>query len=303
VPAKKAPRFFAIGEFAAAVGVSTDTIRIWERRYGSLKPIRLPSGHRRYTPEQLRWMRRVVAAVASGHRPAEVMQLGEEGLELLTATVDRHSGPLSGWIERVREFDADALADALRHEHRRRGGMGFASLVAQPLLASVREAAAAGDLEARHEHFIREVLQDVLRGARTALGTLATGPRLLICTLGGPSTEIPRQTAALIATEKGLRVRLLGRDASIEDTLLAASEMDLDGVHLPIALEPVDTRKFELVRRLQRSVRPGVHVCLGWPGLPVARRVPRGISVTRKLSTYELWLRRLLGAEIAAQHV
>ena len=48
-----------IGELAAMVGMSTDTIRAWERRHGVLSPGRTPTRHRRYGMEDVETLRRV----------------------------------------------------------------------------------------------------------------------------------------------------------------------------------------------------------------------------------------------------
>lgn len=48
-----------IGELAAMVGVSTDTIRAWERRHDVLSPERTPARHRRYCLEDVETLRRV----------------------------------------------------------------------------------------------------------------------------------------------------------------------------------------------------------------------------------------------------
>lgn len=48
-----------IGELAAMVGVSTDTIRVWERRHDVLSPGRTPARHRRYGMEDVETLRRV----------------------------------------------------------------------------------------------------------------------------------------------------------------------------------------------------------------------------------------------------
>ena len=69
----------SIGDVAEATGISVDTVRVWERRYGKPKPVRLPSGHRRYTDAQIRWLRRVAEALAHGNRPSKV-----QGLRLLS---------------------------------------------------------------------------------------------------------------------------------------------------------------------------------------------------------------------------
>jgi DICT domain-containing protein/predicted DNA-binding transcriptional regulator AlpA len=50
-----------IREVASQTGVSAATLRMWESRYGFPVPERLPSGHRRFSEEDVEQVRRVVA--------------------------------------------------------------------------------------------------------------------------------------------------------------------------------------------------------------------------------------------------
>lgn len=61
---------WSIGDLADATDIAPATIRVWERRYGRPKPVRLPSGHRRYSSDEVTWLRRVGEALANGHRPS-----------------------------------------------------------------------------------------------------------------------------------------------------------------------------------------------------------------------------------------
>ena len=54
---------YSIGRAASVVGIAPATLRMWERRYGTPIPVRLPSGHRRYTGDQVRWLKRVTEAM------------------------------------------------------------------------------------------------------------------------------------------------------------------------------------------------------------------------------------------------
>jgi len=56
----------SIGELAARAGVAEGTLRMWERRYGFPSPQRLPSGHRRYRPEDAALVARIASARATG---------------------------------------------------------------------------------------------------------------------------------------------------------------------------------------------------------------------------------------------
>jgi DICT domain-containing protein len=61
-----------MGEMAARSGVSEGTLRMWEARHNFPVPVRLPSGHRRYSQLDLR-------------RVSAVLQDRERGLSLATA--------------------------------------------------------------------------------------------------------------------------------------------------------------------------------------------------------------------------
>lgn len=69
MPRPPATTLLTIGQVAEATGLSPDTLRVWERRYGLPVPHRLPSGHRRYSVEMLPRLRAMAEAMADGGRP------------------------------------------------------------------------------------------------------------------------------------------------------------------------------------------------------------------------------------------
>jgi DNA-binding transcriptional MerR regulator len=60
------PAGMSVGEVARRAGVSTSTLRAWERRYGVLQPARSSGGHRRYGPLDLGRVRRMLELLADG---------------------------------------------------------------------------------------------------------------------------------------------------------------------------------------------------------------------------------------------
>ena len=70
LPASDVPpdTLLTIGELAAHTGLSPEQLRTWETRHGFPEPIRLPSGHRRYTGDDVRTVRQVLAERDRGVR-------------------------------------------------------------------------------------------------------------------------------------------------------------------------------------------------------------------------------------------
>jgi DICT domain-containing protein len=105
----------SIGDVVRATGIGEATLRAWERRYGFPQPQREPSGHRRYPPEEIERILRVVAerergialpvAIESARSSATGVsslfaQLRERRPDLQPMTVrKRHLTPLAHAIE------------------------------------------------------------------------------------------------------------------------------------------------------------------------------------------------------------
>ena len=77
----------SIGALSAATGIPVETIRTWERRYGFPIAERKPSGHRVYPVSTIPRLRLIAAALARGHRAAEVVGTSEQTLAALLEAV------------------------------------------------------------------------------------------------------------------------------------------------------------------------------------------------------------------------
>jgi DNA-binding transcriptional MerR regulator len=102
-----AETFFKIGTVSRLTGIPTDTIRMWERRYGAVEPHRSPSGTRVYTQEDVNRLTILKRLVDAGHSIGTVAELPTAQLEerlslhgqvLRTAGPQGEPGPIRVWI-------------------------------------------------------------------------------------------------------------------------------------------------------------------------------------------------------------
>ena len=72
---------YPIREVSRLTGVNAITLRAWERRYGLIEPVRTESGHRLYTDEHVRAIKRAVELTQQGVPISQVKSVLEQQAE------------------------------------------------------------------------------------------------------------------------------------------------------------------------------------------------------------------------------
>lgn len=268
----------SIGELAEETGLSPDTIRVWERRYGRPVPIRLPSGHRRYTQATVSWLRRVAEALSLGHRPAKVVRMPDDELDALLVLRDPvDDQTTSAIIGLVATGDREALYRALTAERAARAPLAFIEEVAVPLARAVGREWVDGRLDVRHEHLFSEALEAELRRVRESLPE-GDGPVILLTTLAGERHSIAIHMAAVAAKLAGARPAVIGCDTPDEQIAQAAREHGAAYVALSVSLATGGVETDRRLARLRVLLDDGVALIVGGAGARGVRRGPRGIE-------------------------
>src|SRR5262245_15434817 len=110
MPTSVDPGKYSIAAVSKLTGVSCHSLRIWERRYGFPVPDRSGSGHRRYTPSQVRLLRRIAELAPSASSISALVEAAREG-KLLPAEPEPASAgadldaQLADLIERLTAAD------------------------------------------------------------------------------------------------------------------------------------------------------------------------------------------------------
>ncbi len=292
----------SIGDLAGASGISTDTLRAWERRYGRPEPVRLPSGHRRYRSSDVPWLRRVAEALSRGHRAGAVVALPPRALDSLLSG----GGPpepdagVAALLALLRRMRGDALDRALRRDARRLGPREFLLRRASPLLEAAGRAWADGRIEVRHEHYLSEILEDRLRTLRSALPLPAGAPAAVLATLPGEQHGLGLQMAAVVCALAGVRPVVLGVNTPLPDIAAAAVQGRARAVLVGVSLATGGVATDRMLSALRASLPARIPLVVGGAGARGPRRGPRGIEFVEGLEGLERRLPDLAGATIPA---
>ncbi len=284
----------AIGDVAAATGLTVETIRIWERRYGRPKGIRLPSGHRRYSDADVRWLRRVAEALANGFRPAKIVPLSDQDLDqvlIKKSPAPPISPEVATLLESVRRFDRDRVLELLDQAHQRHGPIGLLQTVVSGMIESIGRSWADGALSIRHEHFASEVLEDFLRRVRGQVSLPKAAPTIIICTLPAETHGLGLQMVGVAVAAQGVRPLILGTGTPASEIVHAVRETEAKAVAISVSLATGGVSSDRLLADLRRELPAEIALLVGGRGARGVRRGPRGITYTADLNELAAWIK------------
>lgn len=289
----------SIGKLAESSGVSVDTLRVWERRYGRPNSIRLPSGHRRYPASEVRWLRQVTEALSRGKRPSAVVPLPDEDLarlldELAAGETDPVDPLLEERMEMVGALRAGELLQSFRGEAARTGLRTVIVDSLAPLIVRVGRDWADAVIAVRHEHLFTEVVHDFLRSARQDLAAAPGAPPVVFACLADESHDLGVQMAATIAALSGVRPVTLGPRSPLEEIVAAARATGAAAVAISVSLATGGVETDRRLAGLRGALPRGLPLLIGGMGARGVRRGPKGVQYLTGLPALEAWIEKTL---------
>lgn len=262
---------YSIRVVSRLTGVSPDTLRMWERRYGFPEPKRSTSGVRTYSAADVERLTLVARALKLGYRVGETLRLSESGLRerLSQSSTSRlgHTGvqTVQDLVDCIIGDRQDALRDRLRQAAASLGTKRFVSEVAAPLLDDIGEAWSEGVLEVQQEHLTTEVLLAQIQSMAIAYES-ACGPCIVLATLPRETHTLGLRLVGLYLADSGARVRLLGADTPALQVAMAARNLRADAVGISVSAAASKTAVREQLEVLDSNLEKATALWLGGKG-------------------------------------
>jgi len=214
-----------IHRVAKLTGLSKDVVRVWERRYGLVKPLRSANRYREYTDEDVALLRFLKVELDRGQTIGALALEGRDSLLQRIRTsqaptpqeLKPHSNLLDELVERLDPLDKD------RFEKKLNGAVAvipFEEAVQRillPLQRRVGELWHEGRINIAVEHYVTKLIQQKLFSVMNQLPVNEFGPRVLIACPEGEWHEIGAQAVAYIAASRGCNVYYLGPNLPFTD--------------------------------------------------------------------------------------
>lgn len=323
LPGEAAAGAYPISAVERETGLSKDTLRMWERRYGFPAPGRDAQGERVYPAEQVARLRQLRRLIHAGHRPGQVVALAPQALQTLIQAVSsgdadadaegavavrarkarrsgmreqadaQTSGQASGqdaltpYLECIAAHDPVGLRDRLT---RAMLSLGLERCVLEcvaPLNRAVGLAWVEGRFEVFEEHLYTECVTGVLRSAVAAVPAAPTGhtPRVLLTTFSQEQHGLGLLMLEVLLALRGCTRMPLGTQTPHADIARAAEAFRADIVALSFSgvLPPAQVRAG--LQELRAQLPPHIAVWAGGQGAAGLTETVVGVQVLRELES------------------
>jgi DNA-binding transcriptional MerR regulator/methylmalonyl-CoA mutase cobalamin-binding subunit len=275
-----------IGAIAHEIGLTKDTLRVWERRYGFPQPMRSPGGERLYPQEQVTKLRLVKRLLDAGHRPSKVLVQSIEMLQQLAQESGVGQDAPDVELDRLIRMLRTGAYDDFRFELLKRATRGglerFVLDIAAPLSARVGNAWAAGTLQVYHEHLFSEAMQVTLRTLLRPLSDALRGrggrPRMLLTTLTGESHGLGILMAEAIFSLSECECMGLGTQTPLHDIVDAVNAHKLDIVALSFSASMPAQAVSSGLAELRNLLPAEVGIWVGGSSPVLRRKLPEGVE-------------------------
>jgi DNA-binding transcriptional MerR regulator/methylmalonyl-CoA mutase cobalamin-binding subunit len=273
-------------------GLSKDTLRVWERRYGFPQPVRDENGERAYPADQVERLRLITRLLSSGLRPGRVVSMGLNELQQLVQEASpaarqkpADDAELHACLELVRSHDVHSLRRALNQAALRLGLACFVTELLGPLNLLIGDAWLRGEIQVFEEHMYTECVTAVLR---SAIGTITaaagnSGPRVLLTTIPQEAHGLGLLMAETMLTLEGCDCVSLGVQTPIAEIVQAAVANQTQIVGLSFSASLNANQVVQALQELRAKLPSAISIWAGGSHASLRRRDLEGITPVPEL--------------------
>lgn len=264
---KASMNIFTIRDIENLSRIKAHTLRVWEQRYGIIRPLRKQSNHRTYGVEDLRHILRIASLYHQGYKISRIAEMSTEEINAVLLEFARkgnHEVFVNQMVEASIDFDEDRFRNTLENVSFSLGMQQAIIEVIYPFLTRIGMLWVTGNVIPSQEHFSSNLIRNMILSALQKKPGIRPRPDLcfvLLCP-EGEFHEIPLIVIQYILKQKGIPVIYFGVNTRIDHLreLLDKRSVTHIFVHMITNMGNVDPEAW--IRELQQ-LYPHVKVLAG----------------------------------------
>lgn len=207
---------YSVAQVEALTGIKAHTLRIWERRYDFLTPMRTPTNIRYYSDEQLKKLLNFGILVRNGYRVSKLNKMSDEQVyeevnKVLASPDSEGSDEMKGLTLSMLEMNEEDFDEIFERQVIRKGFFRTITESIYPFLQYVGVLWTTNKAMIAQEHYMSNLIRQKIISAIEKLAIPPKGaPSLVLFLLEGEEHEIGLLLASFMAKEMGWNVYYLG---------------------------------------------------------------------------------------------
>ena len=259
-------------------GLTPHVIRVWEKRYNAVTPIRTDTNRRQYSDEDIQRLALLREATLAGHKISNIAGLPENALRTLMEEDQEHLRSngnavstdnlnsdvfLQGCLLAIKALDQKKLEEEMTRAALSLGHQGMIVRVVAPLAQSIGQLWRAGEITAGHEHFASALIRTFLANISKPFAITETAPGIVIATPIGQLHELGAVLASAAASSLGWRVIYLGSNLPAAEIAGVVTQSNAKALGLSIVFPEDDPNLGDELRRLREFLPTHVKMVVG----------------------------------------
>ena len=247
---------FSISDLEQLSGIKAHTIRMWEQRYGLLRPVRTATNIRTYSDDDLRRLLNVTTLCGRGQRISQVAKLSDAEISeaVLACCDDVHDyhRQVNALLAAMLSFDEPRLDQLLSEATHQLGFENMMLRVAYPLLQRIGLMWLAGTVDMAQEHMLAHLLRQKILAATDSMPKVpATARRWVLFLPDDELHELGLLFMNYLLRARGQHTLYLGQNLPNAGLTEVGAAYRPDAIVTVLTTQPERSRVADYARELQ----------------------------------------------------
>lgn len=234
---------YSTSQIEVLTGISAHKLRIWERRYSFLKPMRTETNIRFYSPSQLTKLLNVSILTRNGYRISKIDKMEDSEINecvtnILINDSFEHQDEINALILHMMDYNEKEFQNIFQRSILRRGFLLTITDIIYPFLNQIGILWGTNKVIVSQEHFISNLIrQKIIAAIDTLPMPLDNAPSIALFLLDNEDHEIGLLLSYFIAKNLGWRVYYLGQRVPSDNIPSMAEKLNPDAM-LTLIINP-----------------------------------------------------------------
>lgn len=295
---------YSIKDLEKLSGIKAHTLRIWEQRYGVLKPQRTESNIRYYSNEDLKKLLNINILNNSGLKISKIIKLSDNEIAKKVIELSQVNTAIDAQIDALMlamiEMDEMRFEQVVTSSMVQNGFENTISKIVFPFLKKIGVMWQTGAVNPAQEHFISNLIrQKVIVGIdRLPYPTSKTAPRYMFFLPEGELHELSLLLYCYMAKARGAHAVYLGQSVPLDDI------QKVYNVRKPQFVVSVFTFSFQIeteeyIKQLSKVLSESTVLLSGFQLMEYTKKLPSNIKIFKEPEDFAKMVEDQIKASIA----